>query len=380
MLYPLGFLFVFLVVFMTKRVLIIGGYGNFGGRIAGCLAQEETIQIIVAGRSGSKARAFVQALDSGDRHESAVLDIDSGLERSLAAIDPDIVIHTSGPFQARDYGVAMACIAHGCHYIDLADARSFVTGITQLDGQAKEKNILLCSGASSVPCLTSALVDSYQQRFSVLERIEYGITTAQLTNRGLATTQAVLSYAGKSFKTLVDGRMQDVYGWHDLQLRRFWGVNRRLLGNCDISDLDLFPQRYPQLQTIRFKAGLELKIIHLGLWFLAWLVRMGLVSSLEGAASRLLKLSRLFDFLGGGDSGFYMHFYGKDEQGRDKELVFDLVARQGDGSYIPCIPAVLMARKLANGEITRAGAFPCVGFITIDEYLDALSKFDIHWK
>ncbi len=362
------------------RVLIIGGYGNFGSFIAKHLAREENIQLILAGRSVEKAKLSAETLSAKNYPEACVIDIRKNLCRSLATIKPDIVIHTSGPYQSQGYEVAKACIDQGCHYIDLADARAFVAGISELDKTARNKGILICSGASSVPCLTSALIDHYKVQFRSLNKINYGIATAQLTNRGLATTSAVLSYAGKPFKTLIDGEMKDIYGWHDLTCRKFMGLGYRLLGNCDIPDLELFPRRYPELKTIRFHAGLELKILHLGVWALSWLVRLHLLPSLQNAAPALLKISRLFDPFGKDDSGFYMHFFGKDDAGKDKDLVFSLVARHGDGLYIPSMPAIIMAKKIARGEIKEIGAYPCMGFITLEEYLQGLSEFDIRWS
>jgi N-acetyl-gamma-glutamylphosphate reductase len=40
------------------KVLILGGYGTFGGRLARLLADEERITLIVAGRSMARAEAF----------------------------------------------------------------------------------------------------------------------------------------------------------------------------------------------------------------------------------------------------------------------------------------------------------------------------------
>ncbi|MDH5721699.1 MAG: saccharopine dehydrogenase NADP-binding domain-containing protein [Alphaproteobacteria bacterium] len=365
---------------MTTRILIIGGYGNFGRFIAKHLARESTITLIISGRSLNKAKAFAATLKAANPPESAALDIDKNLPEKLGQIKPDIVIHTSGPFQSQGYHVAKSCITWGCHYIDLADGRDFVANIGELDAAAKEKNVLICSGASSVPCLTSALVDHYKKEFKTLEKIEYAITTAQRTNRGLATTYAVLSYAGKPFTTLIDGKMQEIYGWHDMKARKFYGLNKRLLGNCDIPDLEIFPKAYPDLKTIRFRAGLELKILHRGLWLLSWLVRLKILRSLQSSAPILLKLSLLLDPLGSDDSGFYMMLSGKDESGKDKDLTFDLVAHHGDGLNIPSMPAILMAKKIASDQITETGAYPCTGFITLEEYLKALSEFDIKWK
>src|SRR5690606_27876371 len=105
----------------------------------------------------------------------------------------------------------------------------------------------------------------------------YGITTAQKTTRGVATTAAILSYTGKPFKTLVDGEMQNVYGWQNLHAHKYSTLGWRLLGNCNVPDLELFPTLYPKLKTVRFYAGLELPFIHITLWALSWLVRIGLI-------------------------------------------------------------------------------------------------------
>jgi saccharopine dehydrogenase-like NADP-dependent oxidoreductase len=365
---------------MTKRILIIGGYGNFGQFIAKKLAQDSNIQLIIAGRDEAKAVTFCHTLEAVHAPQSAKIDINNEFKRSLAALKPDIVIHTSGPYQEQGYHVANACIEQGCHYIDLADAREFVAGITTLNKAAKERAVLVCSGASSVPCLTGGIVDKYKGEFRKLESLEYGIATAQLTNRGLATTLAVLSYAGKPFKTLIDGSMQDVYGWLNLRVRRFWELNDRVLGNCDIPDLEIFPARYPDLKSIRFQAGLELKGLHITLWALSGLVKLKLLPSLQPMAPYLLKISRLFDPFGNDNSGFYMTLSGIGKDNSPKEITFDLVARHGDGLYIPSMPAILLAKKLAGLAIAEVGAYPCLGFISLDEYLAGLSEFEIKWR
>ncbi len=365
---------------MTIRVLIIGGYGNFGSFIASRLAREDNIQVIIAGRDAKKAKKYAASLQAKCQPESFRVDINKDLAKSLAIIKPNIVIHTSGPYQGQSYHVAKACILQGCHYIDLADARSFVAGITELDKQAKEKGVLICSGASSVPCLTGAILDKYKGQFKRLERIEYAIATAQLTNRGLATTAAALSYAGKPFKTLIDGQIQNVYGWTDLKFRNFWKLGWRPMGSCDIPDLEIFPKRYPDLKTIRFRGGLELKTLHIILFLLSWLVRLRMLPSLQPTASIMLKISFLFDLIGKDNSGFYMSMFGVDMAGNNKQIDFEIVAKHGDGLYIPSIPSIIMAKKFASGAITETGAKPCLDIITLDEYLEALKELDIEWK
>ena len=49
---------------MVARVLIIGGYGNFGSYIARRLAADEAICLLIGGRSAAKAKAFATSLDA----------------------------------------------------------------------------------------------------------------------------------------------------------------------------------------------------------------------------------------------------------------------------------------------------------------------------
>jgi short subunit dehydrogenase-like uncharacterized protein len=136
-----------------KKVLVLGGYGNFGWRISRAFAKS-AIPFVIAGRSEEKAKNLANELKTkypAAHIEIAVFDVNSQLESQLESVKPKVVINTCGPFQTADYSVAKACIKAGVHYIDLADGRDFVRDITSLDEQAKAANVLVVSGASTVP-------------------------------------------------------------------------------------------------------------------------------------------------------------------------------------------------------------------------------------
>jgi hypothetical protein len=362
---------------VVKRVLIIGGYGNFGSYIARALAAERGIRVLIAGRSLDKASRFVSQLRAAAEPEPVALDISGDITATLAATRPDILVHTTGPFQTQAYAVAEACLRQGCHYIDLADARHFVAGIDRFNEQARQKSLLIVSGASSLPCLTAALIDDYRPRFASLQKIDYGISAAQQTNRGLATLSAILSYVGKPFTTLIDGRRVGVHGWQGLHAENYPRLGRRLFGYCDVPDLELFPARYPGLRTLRFAAGTEIGFLHIGLWLLSWLVRARALSGLDALAPQLLRLAFLFDALGSGRSGFHMFLSGVGHDGMAKSERFFMIAGSGHGPYIPCMPAILLAKGLANGEISARGARACLDLIDLETYLGALHGLDI---
>jgi short subunit dehydrogenase-like uncharacterized protein len=140
-------------------ILVLGGYGFFGERISESLASDSSVRLFVAGRDVGKAAALVTRL-SLPAERAVMLDANGpGLATRLKELRVDTLIHTAGPFQAQKYTVATAAIEAGCHYIDLADGREFVSGIESLDGAARERGVTVVSGASTVPALSSAVID-----------------------------------------------------------------------------------------------------------------------------------------------------------------------------------------------------------------------------
>lgn len=360
---------------MNKKILILGASGNFGSKIAKALAKEN-IPIILAGRNEHLLIALKNEIQNLTTVEISVFDINTDTPEQLVLLKPFIVINTCGPFQLTDYTIASYCINQGIHYIDLADGRSFVSRIHDaLDQKAKDNNCLVISGASTVPCLSSAVLEQYKNEFSSIDSLVYGITPGQKTERGLATTQSILSYVGKPLKP-ISGATRTVYGWQDLYLQPYPIIGKRWMANCDIPDLDLFPNYY-KIKHIQFSAGIENSFLHLSLWFLSWLVRLGLPINLEKHAKILLQASHLLDRFGSEDGGMHMIISGKDKQGKSKTIKWFLIAENGNGPHIPTIPAIILTKKLLNNNIKLTGAMPCIGLISLEEYLAELKEYNV---
>lgn len=279
---------------MAFRVLVLGGYGQFGSRIVEGLAGDADLEIVVAGRDRAKAEALCARLRDGTRARLLAerVDIESGFEDALMRLRPQVVVHAAGPFQQRDYAVARASLQHGAHYVDLADGRAFVEGFADaLDGLARERGLHAITGASSVPGLSGAVVAAHRDRFARLDVVESGISPGNRTERGIATTRAILGYVGQPYPVRLGGASRTVHGWQSLRRVVFPGVGARWFARCEVPDLGVLPTRYPELQTCDFRAGLELHRMHFGLWLASWLVRARIVRDLARYAEPLLALS-----------------------------------------------------------------------------------------
>ena len=361
----------------AMRIVILGGYGLFGSRISRTLAGDAGLTVIVAGRHRASAERLIAGIASPRATlQAAALDTRApDFAAQLAALRPELVIDTAGPFQARDYAVAEAVLAAGAHLVDLADGRAYVGGIDALDAAARAAGRWVISGASSVPGLTGAVVAAHLDRFAALEHVEAAISPGNRTPRGWATTLSILGYVGKPFRILRDGAWHTAHGWQSLRRLRVEGVGTRWVARCEVPDLDVLPARYPQLRTVEFRAGLELRRMHFGLWLSSWLVRARLLPSMALFARPLFALSEYWQNIGSDNGFLHVTLRGRGHDGAPLTRVWTLVAREGHGPQIPATAAIVLARKLARGALPGSGARPCLDVFTLDECLTALDGF-----
>ena len=361
------------------RILVLGGYGVFGSRIAERLVRDPAIEVIIAGRNLKACEAHGQLLrqSGATRVAAAAVDALTLSGDVLRRLQINVVINTVGPFQAHDYRVARAAIAAGAHYIDIADARGFVTGITALDAEARAAGVLVVSGASSVPALAAAIIDELGQGLDRLDSVTCGISPGNSFDPGLATGRSIIGALGRPFMSLTNGRMSQQYGWQPIVRHRVPGVGTRWFGACDAPDLDLFPVRYPSLRTQRFVAGVEVKAFHAAVWAMSWIVRAGLLRQPERLAGPLLAAKRWLSFLGSDRGVMFVVLDGRGRDGQPKRIVWDLAAWRGHGPYIPATPAVIVARGLAAATVTVRGAMPCVGLMTHEQFTREVADLDI---
>lgn len=360
-------------------IVIVGSTGAFGARIAELLARGGDADLILAGRTRASLEAQADTLSRGAgravRH--AVLDAGGTRARDLAELGARLVINASGPFKGSSYALARAAIAAGCHYIDLADAREFVGGFGVLDAAARAANVLAVSGASSVPGVSSAVVAQCRSRFARFDALDIAISPGNAFDPGVATVASVLGGVGQPIRMLHDGAWRTVYGWQGLGRRSFGEAGQRWLSYVDVPDLDLFPAHEGGLKSVRFRAGLEVSLFHLGLWGASWLVRSGAVRSLTAIAARLLAVKRALSWLGSDRGGMIVEMRGAGHDGQPKTVTWLLVAKSNHGPYVPALASVALAKRLASGAETRRGAMPCYETVGLADILTEASGLDI---
>ncbi|MEQ1697125.1 MAG: saccharopine dehydrogenase NADP-binding domain-containing protein [Hyphomicrobiaceae bacterium] len=366
-----------------RRIVVIGGYGAFGALVAERLVRGGGCEVVIAGRSEVRGRAAAAELGTrfGCKVGSAAVDAALVTAAELVALAAGhaphgraaVVVNASGPFQGADYGLARACIEARCHYVDLADGRAFVTGIAALDRDAKAAGVCVISGASTVPGVSSAVVAAFRGAFSRLEGIEIAVSPGNHFQPGEATVKSILGYVGRPIAMRVDGAARTVYGWQGVTRVPIEGLGSRLMGYCEVPDLDL----YPGVGTVVMRAGVEVVPFHLGLWAVSWLVRAGLVRDLAAWSGVLMRAKTWGARLGSDRGGMVVAMTGRGADGLQQTLGWHLVAGSGHGPYIPAMASVILARKLARGGAVSCGAMACFEAFSLEEFMAEVAGLDI---
>jgi len=352
--------------YSNQEIVILGGYGTFGSLISDQLVN--SANVVIAGRDRERGLKFADSI--GAVFVFCNVRDKGSLQKAVSGAT--VVINASGPFLPRDYSIPQTCIEENCHYIDLADDREYVKEFKQLDELARERGTFACTGASTTPAVTHALVSELSSQFPHVHSIKIYLSAGNKNKPGISTFESILSYVGTPIRVWNHGQWESFVGWGSSEYIKFPPpVGKRFVQLCNVPDLELFPKLFEADEVI-FKAGVELPIFNLGVSLLAQVKRNLPQVNLPVLAKSLVRISRLFKNFGSFSGGVLAML--EDENGKRKSLAF---VTSHNGPRIATSPAVILARKILGEGPPAYGAFPCVGFIGLDEFRNYLEPFGI---
>ena len=357
------------------KILVLGGYGTFGGRLVELLVTDTRLTLVIAGRSLKKANEFIQSLASGAQKIALEFDRNGDVLAQLRACSPDLVIDATGPFQlysSNPYVLVKACLVLAINYLDLSDASDFVNGISQFDQQAKAATIFMLSGISSCPVLTAAVVRHLSKDLVKIKSITGGITPSPHARVGLNVIKAITSYAGKPVKLRRHGRAEMGFGIIDSCRYRINSHHVKPLppihfSLVDVPDLEALPELWPEVENVWMGAGPTPEILHRMLNAFAWLVRWKLLPS-------LVPFAGLFHWVlnhvhwGEHRGGMFVQVEGINENAETVQRSWHLIAEGEDGPYIPVMGLLAIIYRCLDGNIPAYGARAGTRDLEIHDY------------
>jgi len=356
------------------KVLVLGGYGEFGGRLSELLLRDGH-EVLIAGRSVSKARAFCE------RHGGVPVQLDS--RRDLALLQthrPEVVVDAAGPFQrygADPYRVVRAALEAGAHYLDLCDEPGFASGIARLDHAAKAANRVALSGVSSTPALSSAVVRNLGRSLNELEMVETAILPGCKAPLGRSTMASVLSQVGEPVAMWRGGRWVTVTGWSQSRQIPIGDGRTRRASLVSSPDTALFPDFFGA-KTVLFRAGLEQRTLDRCMYLLSLLRKPRLVPNLSRAVGPLRAVGKLLASIGRDEGAMVVEVTGR-RYGEDlvRYWRWTLQAAPGQGPYVPTIPVRAILRDLGA---LPPGARPALAELGLEKLEAAMVDLNVRFS
>jgi len=186
-----------------QAILVAGGYGVVGRRIAADLAPDYPGRVIVAGRNPERATATAAAIGHGVRGRA----LDVTVPSSIAAALDDVAVVVSCVDQPRR-GLLHAAIERGLRYTDITPHLTELgrgAAYEHLDAAASASGARVLLGAGLVPGISNVMVRAVADTLGGADTIETSLLLTAGDVSGPASLDYFLQELTMPFAVYVDG-------------------------------------------------------------------------------------------------------------------------------------------------------------------------------
>jgi saccharopine dehydrogenase-like NADP-dependent oxidoreductase len=181
-------------------LLVVGGYGVVGRRIAARLAPIFPGRVIIAGRDERKALALCRELGNGTRARRT--DVDEPV--SVTSVLDGVGTVVSCVAQ-RELHLLRSAIARGMAYTGIAPRLAFWQGAEQLAADARRTGARIVLGAGLSPGISNMMARKLAKRLGRVDRIETAILLSLGDEYGPDSLHHVLEAVTEPLSVMEDG-------------------------------------------------------------------------------------------------------------------------------------------------------------------------------
>ena len=244
------------------RVLLLGATGQTGRKTAAELLRQPEVETLwLSGRSEGELSALEAAFGDKNRVRARAFDLaEAPLHINLFS-DADLVVSCAGPSYETEELAARAAISAGTPYVSLCDEYEPLARLHALDQAARSAGIPLVAGCGLGPGITNLLTAYGSERLDALEAIEVALARSSAESTGDATTLHFLYELTQDAAVIKDHQLGFERPGSSPRLVYFpepvgW-VETYRIGHAEVLT---FPEQYPDLASVQFRAGLAEKV------------------------------------------------------------------------------------------------------------------------
>ena len=332
-------------MYAKKDILIVGGYGTVGRRIAADLAPDYPGCIVVAGRRLEEATQLAAELGHGVRARRADVDDPASIEAALEGVGVVVsCIDQSEPHLLH------AAITHGLAYTDITPHLMQRRPTQAIKAEAARTGARILLGAGLAPGISNMLARLGADRVGAVESVVSNTLLSVGDVYGPASRSYIMEEIALSYSVLTDGRQQPA--------RAFVGSARvpfpspigwRTAYLFPFSDQVFFPETLGARSSF---ARLTLNPAWLG-GLMSALARLGVPSLMRRRAGAQKRFNRLMGWLQGKYASLDWYSVVVEVSGSCGFVRASVIGRvQAAGT---AIGAAALTRALAEGEVERPG-------------------------
>src|SRR5215208_6341003 len=332
-------------VLQGTDILITGGYGTVGRRVAADLAPDYPVRVVVAGRSAERAARLATELGHGARGRR----VDVGDPDSVEAALGGVGVVVSCIAQPEPH-LLRAAIARGLAYTDIAPHLMTRRPTEAMKAEALRTGARIVLGAGLAPGISSLLARLGADRVGVVESVESNVLLSVGDSFGPASRTYLLEEVALHYAVRIDGT--------ELPMRPFARSARvnfpRPLGErtaylFPFSDQVFFPETLGARTAL---SRLALEPLWLGT-LLSALVGLRVTAMLRRRAGAEERLQRLTAWLQRRYEGRDFYGVAVEVHGAQGRVRISLVGHgQASGT---AIGAAAVVRALAEDEVRQPG-------------------------
>lgn len=174
-----------------KQILILGGSGNTGEKIARLLLEYTDVNIILAARDEKKLKRTAERLNQSDRVRFINIDAEN-IDSLIQAFSGMNMVVSAGSTAQFTENIVKACIQTRCDYLDIQYSSSKVKTLKSIRAEIESSGRCFISEAGFHPGLPAALVRYAQEQMEELESaITAGAISADWSNITITETTKI---------------------------------------------------------------------------------------------------------------------------------------------------------------------------------------------
>ncbi len=204
---------------MTNQVLILGGTGRIGSKVAADLLVHTQASVTIAGRNSTKGEQKSDNL--GTRVKFVAIDLADHGALQDAISQADVVVHCAGPFHYRGAEVLKMCIQQGANYVDVSDHPSFTRKVLEYRAEAEAAGVTAIINTGIFPGISNSMVRQGVERLDEVEKIHLSYVVSGSGGAGVTVMRTTFLGLQRPFKAWIDGEWRSVKPYSDREVIEF---------------------------------------------------------------------------------------------------------------------------------------------------------------